>query len=81
MVLSAWAMLRCYKEESSGNHISSVRKAVKKRDSWMSVGREPPFRQDLNVEAKESPVLEAVIRERLMKTQQAGKDLVGSVVI
>jgi hypothetical protein len=26
-------------------------------------------------------VLEAVIRERLMKTQQAGKDLVGSVVI
>jgi hypothetical protein len=40
-----------------------------------SVGREPPFRKDLSVEAEESPLLEAVTRERLMKTQQAVKDL------
>jgi hypothetical protein len=33
------------------------------------------------VEAEESPLLEAVIMERLVKTQQAGKDLAGAVVI
>jgi hypothetical protein len=32
-------------------------------------------------EAEESPPLEAVARERVVKTQQAGKDLAGSVVI
>jgi hypothetical protein len=32
-------------------------------------------------EAKESPLLEAVAREQLMKTQQAGKDFAGAVVI
>jgi hypothetical protein len=31
--------------------------------------------------AEESPLLEAVARERLVKTQQAGKELVGAVVI
>jgi hypothetical protein len=33
------------------------------------------------LEAEESPLLEAVARERLVKTQQAGKSLVGAVVI
>jgi hypothetical protein len=33
------------------------------------------------VEAEESPLLEAVTREQLVKTQQAGKDLVCAVVI
>jgi hypothetical protein len=32
-------------------------------------------------EAEESPLLEAVAREQLVKTQQAGKILAGSVVI
>jgi hypothetical protein len=32
-------------------------------------------------EAEESPLLEAVARERLVKTQQAGKGLSGAVVI
>jgi hypothetical protein len=32
-------------------------------------------------EAKESPLLEAVARERLVKTQQAGQGLAGAVVI
>jgi hypothetical protein len=32
-------------------------------------------------EAEESPLLEAIARERLVKTQQAGKVLAGSVVI
>jgi hypothetical protein len=31
-------------------------------------------------EDKESPLLEAVARERLVKTQQAGKGLAGAVV-
>jgi hypothetical protein len=39
------------------------------------VGREPPFREDLSLEAKEYPMLEAVARKRLLKTLQAGKDL------
>jgi hypothetical protein len=33
------------------------------------------------VEAEEYPLLEVVTRERLLKTQQAGKDLVCAVVI
>jgi hypothetical protein len=32
-------------------------------------------------EAEEFPMLKAVARERLVKTQQAGKDLAGAVVI
>jgi hypothetical protein len=32
-------------------------------------------------EVEESPVFEAVARERLVKTQQAGKDLAGAVVM
>jgi hypothetical protein len=45
------------------------------------VVREPPFREDLNAEDEESPLLEAVARERLVKTQQVGKDLACGVVI
>jgi hypothetical protein len=32
-------------------------------------------------EVEEFPLLEAVVRERLVETQQAGKDLAGTVVI
>jgi hypothetical protein len=39
-----------------------------------TVGREPPFREDLNTEAGEYPMLEAVIRKHLVKTLKAGKD-------
>jgi hypothetical protein len=39
------------------------------------IGKKQPFRDDLNAEVEESPLLEAVTRERLVKTQQAGKDL------
>jgi hypothetical protein len=46
-----------------------------------SVGRQPPFGEDLSEEAEESPLLEAVTRERLVMTQQAGKDLACAVVI
>jgi hypothetical protein len=66
---------RC-KEDNWSNEVSSVRESVKK-----SFGREPPFREDLSSESKESPLLEDVTRKRLVKTQQAGKDLEGAVVI
>jgi hypothetical protein len=36
---------------------------------------------DSSAEAEEFPLLEAVTRERLMKTQQFGKDLGGALVI
>jgi hypothetical protein len=35
----------------------------------------------LSAEAEESPLLQTVTRERLMKTQQAEKDLASAVVI
>jgi hypothetical protein len=53
---------------------------VKKRGSWKRVEREPLFREDISAEAEESPLLEAVTRERLV-TQQAGTDLAGTVEI
>jgi hypothetical protein len=46
------------------NQIRSIKESVK----------------DFSVEAKEFPLLEAVIREWLVKTQQAGKYLAGAVV-
>jgi hypothetical protein len=42
-------------------------------DSWKRLGREQPFREDLG--AEESPLLEAVAKKRLLKTQWAGKYL------
>jgi hypothetical protein len=46
-----------------------------------SVGREPTLTEDISTKAEESPLLEAVTREQLVKTQQAGKDLPCAVVI
>jgi hypothetical protein len=45
------------------------------------IGREPLLRGYLSPEAEEFLLLEAITREWLVKTQQAGKGLVGSVVI
>jgi hypothetical protein len=68
---------RGYEEDNWGNRVSSVRKTEKKG----TVGREPLFRKDLSAEAEDSPLLAAVTRERLVKTQEAGKSLAGAVVI
>jgi hypothetical protein len=43
--------------------------------------KELPFRDDSSSEAEESALLEAVTRERLLTTQQAGKDVLCGVVI
>jgi hypothetical protein len=42
---------------------------------------EPPFEEDLSAKAEESPLLEAVPRERLVKTQQAEEDSECAMVI
>jgi hypothetical protein len=44
--------------------------------SWKRSGREQPFREDLSTDTEEYLLL-----ERLVKTQQAGKILEGSVAI
>jgi hypothetical protein len=60
-----------YKEDKWGNQISSVRKDLQKE----AVGKEQPFRVDLRAEAEEFLLLEAVTRERFVKTKQNGKKL------
>jgi hypothetical protein len=45
------------------------------------VGRDPPFTKDMSAEAEESQVLEANTGKRLVKTLQAGEDLVSALVI
>jgi hypothetical protein len=67
---------RSYKEDIWENQVSSVREPEEKKDSW-----ESPFREDLSAEAENCPLLEAVTREGLVKTQHAGKDLSCAVVI
>jgi hypothetical protein len=57
---------RYYKEDNWGNQDSSVRESVKKKASCKGAA-------DFSAEAEESPLLEAVTRDRLVKTQQAGK--------
>jgi hypothetical protein len=79
--LSEWAVPRSYKEDIWGNQVSSVKEIVKERESWKRVGRESTLREDSSAEAEESPLLEAVDRERWVKAQQAGKDFACAVVI
>jgi hypothetical protein len=38
-----------------------------------TVGREPPFTDDLSTEAEEKPLLEALARKRVVKTLRARK--------
>jgi hypothetical protein len=66
--MSTRAGPRSYKKHHWGNKVSSIQQAVEKRESWIRLGREPPFREDLRAEVEESPLLEVVNRERLVKT-------------
>jgi hypothetical protein len=62
---------RCYKEENwSKNSERVVGEFVKRKLSWCS--REPAG-NEVSAEAEESPLLEAVSREQLVKTQQTEK--------
>jgi hypothetical protein len=61
-VLCTRSAPRSYKEDSWGDEVSSVRESVEK-----GVRRGPPFTEDLRAEAQQSPMLEAVTRERVVK--------------
>jgi hypothetical protein len=50
------------------------------RNGHESDGREPPFREDLNMEAEEQPLLEAVTRKSLVNTLLGGKYLAFALV-
>jgi hypothetical protein len=56
---------------------------VKRRISWnkSSFGREPPFIEDLGLEAVEKALLGPVGRKSLVKTMKTGNDFAGAVVI
>jgi hypothetical protein len=54
-----------YKDENSDNQIQFCTGGYQEERSF---GREPLFREDLSVEADESPLLEAVTRDRLVNT-------------
>jgi hypothetical protein len=69
MVLRTRSATKCYKKTVDATKIVLYRSLWRKG----SVGREPSFREDFSTEAEDSPLLEAVTRERLVKTQQAGK--------
>jgi hypothetical protein len=47
----------------------------------MAVGREPPFREDISQKGRKQPLLEAVTRQLLVKTLQAGKGSACALVI
>jgi hypothetical protein len=47
-----------------------IRRQLKQEQT---VGKAPPFREGLSPEAEESPLLEAVTRQLLLKTLRAGK--------
>jgi hypothetical protein len=65
-----WFVPRCYKEANWSNRQSVVRETVK--TSLSQCNREPAGNK-VRAEAEEYPLLEAVTREQLLKTQQTEK--------
>jgi hypothetical protein len=93
-VFTMWSVQSCYKEENWGNpfiwglsvQLSSARESEKRWryiwvDSWQEISTGGCDKRTWGWESEEFPLLEAVARERLIKTQQAGKSLAGAVVI
>jgi hypothetical protein len=73
--VSTWSVPRSYLEDNWGG-LGQLR--VVSSVGFCTGGCEE---RTLALEAEETPLLETVVRERLMKTQQAGKGLAGAVVI
>jgi hypothetical protein len=65
--VSTWSVPKCYKQGKKSVESELCTGGCEDR-TWAC-------------EAEEYPLLEAVTRERLMKTQQAGRGLAGAVVI
>jgi hypothetical protein len=76
-MLPARPVSSSYKEDTWGNRVSPVWESVRGGVSWKGAA----IQRDLRSEAEESLLLVAVTRERLVKTHQAGKGLVGAVTI
>ena len=76
-MFSARAVLKSYKEDNWGNQVNCVPKSVKERFSREGTA----IQRDLRTEAEESPLLEAVTREEVVKTQYEGNDLACTVVV
>jgi hypothetical protein len=66
-VFSTWSVLRVYKRDDICSSVQ-LREGNQAAKAWA-------------LEAEESPLLETVSRERLVKTLQVGEDLVFSAVI
>jgi hypothetical protein len=65
-----WSVPRSYLEDKWGDPVTSELSSAWEAEERTSA------RED-----EESPLLEGVARERMLKTQQAGKGLEGAVVI
>jgi hypothetical protein len=68
-------MPRNYKEENRGDAVSRALQGNSRRERYRSVVGYSPDSNDVSTDAEESPLLRAVARERMFKTQQAGKRL------
>jgi hypothetical protein len=66
-VSSTTSVQRGRKEVNWANRLSSVWEAVKTKNNWKIVGREPLFRDDLRAKAQESPLLVAVTSKRVYR--------------
>jgi hypothetical protein len=80
-MFSAWSMPRYYKQ-GTGLELGQL---VCEEKTYLAqeyaVGRGPPFGEEMNTEAEESLLLEAITMKCLVKALQAGKDLACAVVI
>jgi hypothetical protein len=80
-------MCRAISSQWLGKHVPVAVQSIQrdyKEGNWSknsSVGREPPFREDFRTDAEEQPLLEAITRNCLVKTLQAGKDSAYAAVI
>jgi hypothetical protein len=72
-VFSVWSVPRSYHEDNWGDPVSY--------QLWVEFCTGGCDKRTRAREAEESPLLEAVASERLVKTWQAGKGLAGAVVI
>jgi hypothetical protein len=69
--------------EAGCSHVQQMSLDIQNVYQIMAIrlGFNDSVRENLSTEAENFPLLEAVTRERLVKTQQAGKDLTCAVVI
>jgi hypothetical protein len=75
--LSAWALLRSFKEDNGGNQFSFVQEAVKKRDSW----KEAAIQRGLEHGSLRISIVRSRYRGAAGEDAAGWKNLAGTVVI